>query len=192
MANMLVTRRAIQTAFMQLLEERPLNKITVNDIAVQCGLNRNTFYYHYQDIPALIEEICSNEVERIIREYPTLNSIEECLEAGMRYALEKRRAILHIYNSDNRQTYINSLWRMCEHAVSTYVNTVFADARLSDSDRALIIHYHKCECFGLMIDWISKGMREDMLQQMRRIWYLKKGSTESLIQRSMLDGTYKN
>lgn len=188
MANMMVTRRAIQTAFMQLLEERALNKITVNDIAMQCSINRNTFYYHYQDIPALIEEICSNEVERIIKEYPTLNSIEECLETGMRYALEKRRAILHIYNSDNRQTYVNCLWRMCEHAVSTYVNTVFADAPLSSSDRALIIHYHKCECFGLMIDWISKGMREDMLQQMRRIWFLKKGSTEELIRRSALEG----
>ena len=51
------TRQAIMKAFMQLLEERPLNKITVKDIVEVCGINRNTFYYHFEDIPSLIEAI---------------------------------------------------------------------------------------------------------------------------------------
>ena len=55
MANF--TRRAIKEAFTSLLEERPLNDITVKDIVERCGINRNSFYYHYQDLPALIEEI---------------------------------------------------------------------------------------------------------------------------------------
>lgn len=191
MATMTITKRAIQSAFMELLDQRTLSKITVKDITDLCGINRNTFYYHYQDIPALIEEICSNAVERIVQEHPSINSIEECLEAGMNYMLEHRRAILHIYNSDNRQTYVNCLWRMCEHTVTTYVNTVFADAPVSPSDRELIIRYHKCECFGLIIDWISSGMRDDILQQMRRILVLKRGSTEEFIRRSIMCNTYK-
>lgn len=191
MAKMTITKRAIQSAFMELLDQRTLSKITVRDITDLCGINRNTFYYHYQDIPALIEEICSDAVERIVQEHPSINSIEECLEAGLNYALEHRRAILHIYNSDNRQTYVNCLWRMCEHTVTTYVNTVFADAPISPGDRELIIRYHKCECFGLIIDWISSGMRDDILQQMRRILVLKRGSTEEFIRRSIMDDTYK-
>lgn len=185
---MTITKRAIQSAFMQLLNERSLNKITVKDITDLCGINRNTFYYHYQDIPALIEEICSNAVEQIVKEYPTLNSLEECLEAGMKYMLDNRRPILHIYNSDNRQTYVNSLWRMCEQTVTTYVNTVFADKPLKESDKAIIIRYHKCECFGLMLDWIGTGMKDDLLLEMSRFYELRRGTSEAVIRRSEQSG----
>ena len=52
MANF--TRKAIKETFLALLEERPLNDITIKDIVEKCGINRNSFYYHYQDLPALI------------------------------------------------------------------------------------------------------------------------------------------
>ena len=112
---------------MAVLDEKPFGKITVKDITDRCGINRNTFYYHYQDIPALLEEICQNQVEdyyhyqdipalleeicqnqveNIISKYPTLNSIEDCLDAAMQSVLENKRAIMNIYNSDNRNTYV--------------------------------------------------------------------------------------
>ena len=184
MANMNITRRVIREAFLELLNEKALGKITVKDITDRCGINRNTFYYHYQDIPALVEEICAMTVDRIVQEYPTLNSLEECLDASMKFMMEYKRAIMHIYNSDNRNTYVSFLWRVCEYTISTYVNTVFADSELAEEDRALIIRYHKCECFGMILDWISTGMKEEYLYGIRRICWLKKGSTEALIQRS--------
>ena len=47
------TKEIIIDAFWQLLEEKPFNKITVQNIVERCALNRNTFYYHFQDIPNL-------------------------------------------------------------------------------------------------------------------------------------------
>ncbi len=44
------TRNAIRNGFLELLEQRPLDKISVVDIAEHCGVNRNTFYYYYCDI----------------------------------------------------------------------------------------------------------------------------------------------
>ena len=49
------TRKAIMESFLKLLDARPLNKITIKDIVEDCGINRNTFYYHFEDIPALVE-----------------------------------------------------------------------------------------------------------------------------------------
>ena len=66
-----LTKRAIRASFLKLLNERPLNKITVKDIVEDCGINRNSFYYHYPDIPALAEEIVRDEAARIVQEYPT-------------------------------------------------------------------------------------------------------------------------
>ncbi len=169
MANVNITKRVIRDAFMELLNERTLNKITVKDITARCGINRNTFYYHYHDIPAVIEEIFALEVEQLVRDYPTLNSFEECFDAAMKNALENRRAISHMYFSDNRSAYVNSLWRICEQSVRTYVDTVLSDKTIPERDRESLIRYYKCECFGLIIDWINCGMREDILEDMRRV-----------------------
>ena len=43
MANF--TEKAIKESFAKLLNERPLDKITVKDIVEDCGINRNSFYY---------------------------------------------------------------------------------------------------------------------------------------------------
>ncbi len=55
MANF--TKQAIKAAFLELLDEKPLNKISVRDIVERCGINRNSFYYHFQDSPSLLGEI---------------------------------------------------------------------------------------------------------------------------------------
>ena len=148
-----------------------------------CPVGLSDEPYTEEDIPALLEEICQNQVEDIISKYPTLNSIEDCLDAAMQSVLENKRAIMHIYNSDNRNTYVSSLWRMCEATVTTYFNTAFTENRLSSEDRQLLIRYHKCECFGLILDWINNGLREDYVEGTRRLCQLKKGSLEDMIRR---------
>jgi AcrR family transcriptional regulator len=51
------TKEAIKQSFIKLLEARPLKQITVRDIVEDCGINRNSFYYHFPDVPTLLEEI---------------------------------------------------------------------------------------------------------------------------------------
>ena len=41
------TQKAIKESFIKLLNEKPLHQITVKDIVEDCGVNRNTFYYHF-------------------------------------------------------------------------------------------------------------------------------------------------
>ena len=48
------TRKVIRETFLQMLGEMPLDKITVKDIVLRCNINRNTFYYHYADIYAVL------------------------------------------------------------------------------------------------------------------------------------------
>lgn len=52
--KMIQTKKIIKNAFWELLEEKPYNKITVRDIVNRCCVNRNTFYYYFQDIPTLM------------------------------------------------------------------------------------------------------------------------------------------
>ena len=42
-------KREIKNSFIKLLTERPISQITVKDIVEDCGVNRNSFYYHFQE-----------------------------------------------------------------------------------------------------------------------------------------------
>ncbi len=42
----------------------------MRDIVEDCGINRNSFYYHFQDILTLLEEIITDEINEIIAQYP--------------------------------------------------------------------------------------------------------------------------
>ena len=48
------TKEIIAKTFTELLDEKPMSKITVKDIVERCGVNRNTFYYHFKDIPDVV------------------------------------------------------------------------------------------------------------------------------------------
>ena len=56
-----------KSSLKNLLLKKPLNKITINDIAEDCGINRMTFYYHFQDIRDLVEWTCLDEVDNILK-----------------------------------------------------------------------------------------------------------------------------
>ena len=45
-----ITKRALEASLKHLLLQKPLHKITINDITEDCGINRMTFYYHFKDI----------------------------------------------------------------------------------------------------------------------------------------------
>ena len=75
------TEKAIKGTFIQLLSEKPLSEITIKELTEACGINRNTFYYHYRDLTALVEEIMIETTDAILAAHPTLRSFEDCLYA---------------------------------------------------------------------------------------------------------------
>lgn len=177
------TKKAIRDSFVKLLNEKPLSQITVRDIVDDCGVNRNTFYYYFQDLPHLLETMIDEEAERIIREHPTVESVEGCLNAAIGFALENRKAVMHIYHSINRDIYEQYQWRVCEHTVTTYVDGILSGRAVSAQDRQLIIDYLKGVCFGLVAYWLETGMREDIQSRFHRICELKHGDLEQMIAR---------
>ena len=69
------TKKAIKESFLKLLNERPISQITVRDVVEDCGINRNSFYYHYQDLQALVVEILRENTDRILAEVPGVNRV---------------------------------------------------------------------------------------------------------------------
>ena len=178
------TEKAIKQSFIKLLNEQPLNKITVKNIVEGCGINRNSFYYHFQDIPTLMEEIIKEDVDNLISKYSTINSFEECFTVAFHFALENKQAVKHIYNSVNRDIYEEYSMRLCEYVVTNYLDRVFGKSTVSEYDREVSIRFLKCLLFGLSIDWINSGMKDDAIEEIKYVTNLFQGISKEIILRA--------
>ena len=174
------TKQAIKTTFLKMLEEKPLSQITVKSLVTECGINRNSFYYHFADIPDLIEEIIIELADDTIKKYPKIESLEEICEVALEFAYENKKIVLHVYNSVSRDIFEEHLMKLCDYAVTTYINSLLVDKKANEEKKEIVINIIKFTCFGLIMDWLNKGMKEDLRIPFRKICDMNKGHVERL------------
>ncbi|MGN1104086.1 MAG: TetR/AcrR family transcriptional regulator [Candidatus Coproplasma sp.] len=182
MANF--TQKAIEASFWKLLNERPLSKITVKDIVDDCGINRNSFYYHFEDLPSLIKSMLKSSIDGLIASYPKFDSFQDCMNHTIRFFISNRRAFLHIYNSVNRDIFEQYLWDACKYCVSSYIDICITDKKINDSDKNIIISFYKCLLYGQMSAWFAIGMKDDITDEYNRFLELSSGIMDDMIQKS--------
>lgn len=178
---MITAREALKKAFVSLLETRPLRDITVQSVVQACGVNRNSFYYHFKDIHALLEEVLGDAVDRIIAAQGPVVSLEDCLRAVAEEAAGHRMLLLHVSQSAHRELFENQLMRICRRMVLDYAAAAFRDVQITEEDREILVRFFQCECFGQVMVWLQEGARYDLQDQFRRLCRLAEGMTELLL-----------
>ena len=73
------TETALQSAMTALLRTRPLQKLTVGEIARAAGVSRVTFYHYYRDLYDLAGAVLAGEMERAMGADQTPENWEEGL-----------------------------------------------------------------------------------------------------------------
>ena len=182
-----LTRKAIQDSFTKLLEERPLKQITVMDIVNDCGISRNSFYYHFHDIPELVEGMIKENADSIIKDNPEIKSISDCINAVIDSSLKNKRAVLHIYKSINRNIFEQYQWKICEYAVESYFKSNIKNIEISPDDKAAIAAYTKSVCFGIVMLWLDNNLDQNMQKYILRICELKQGDLNELIKKCKIN-----
>lgn len=162
------TKDSIKAAFIKLLNERPLNKISVKSIVDICNISRNTFYYHFQDIPRLLEEIIIDSANTLVKENDTVKSMGECIEAAFAFVKANKKAVYHIYNSVDRSAYEDFVMKMCDHTATLLVREQLAGKGISDADRDALTYFVRCQFIGLCMDWTRNGMNDDISDKYHR------------------------
>lgn len=98
-----VTKRALEASLKNLLLQKPLNKITINDIAEDCGISRMTFYYHFKDIYDLVEWACVEDARQALEGKVTYETWQEGLLNIFQAVLQNKPFILNVYHCVSRE-----------------------------------------------------------------------------------------
>ncbi len=181
MANF--TQQVIEKTFMEMLDETPLSQITVKELAARCNINRNSFYYHYKDIPALIEKIFLDEMNQTLSLAKDLDSLEQCFNHLIEYSLNHKRAVMHIFKSVSRDIFEGYLMRMCKETIDKYLDKRCEDMKMLSQDRNLLSNGLVCWVFGAVILWLESGMREEDLNSFVEMNYVFSDITDKIYEK---------
>ena len=168
-------------SFVRLLNQRPLDKITVKDIVSDCGISRNTFYYHYQDIYDLLQATLSTVMENALSEDVT--TWRDSLINVTRFALENRRAVYHIYNSTNRDQLERYLNRVTGQRMEKLIRYLTRDIQVNDEDVRFLALFYKHAIVGTLMEWLSNDMKADVEHVMSRLAVLLEGNLRLSLER---------
>ena len=175
------TERAIMDSFVKLLNQYPLDKITVKDIVSDCGISRNTFYYHYQDIYDLLRATFSAVLENVISENVT--TWRESLMACTRFALDNRRAIYHVYHSANRDQLERYLNQVTGESMEKLIRYLTQGLTVSDEDIGYLTLFYKHAIVGILLEWLSNDMKADVEHVISRMAVLLEGNLRLSLER---------
>lgn len=170
------TKKAIMDVFWQLLEEKPYSKITVQNIVERCQVNRNTFYYHFQDIPTLVECSIQEWTESVIGKNCQLDSPANCILPVTQELINRKAAFIHLYHSANRESLMRYLNEISQHIVLFYIDHATKDVDIPAEDRMVLVWGYKCALVGVIIDWLDNEAAYDLSASCERILDLFEGS----------------
>lgn len=174
------TKNLIKREFLLLAEKKSLKNITIAELADRCEINRNTFYYHYEDIYMLIKEILNDELAKVDEEFNYTNSWENSLLQAVSFILNNKKATLNIFKSIDKVELDNYLFKVCESVMSKYVENEVKTKNINakDADKELIIDFYRAALVGLLDKWIQDGMKESPEYIITRIGSLFDGNIE--------------
>lgn len=181
-----MTKLALAQSLKQLMAERTLDKITIKEVVARCGVNRQTFYYHFRDIYHLLDWMFANEGQEFAKKYPDIQKADDgqtILRSLCTYLQENRSVMLNIYNSLGRE--------LLDRYLCREIATLLTDSLQARSDRAgvtpeqlaFLINFYKHAFVGATLDWFQTGMPGETEKIVAQFAPILKGTFDSAMKR---------
>ena len=178
-----ITKRAMAQSLKRMLQIKDLDKITITDITNDCGINRQTFYYHFKDIYDLLEWIFTNEVVDKIEKETTIETWQENFKYVLDYMLKNKKFIIKTYNSLSRKTLLDFLFNQYNTIFIDIVNSLAKDYNITKENKIFIANFYKYGFAGIIENWIVIEMKESPESIIKKLDVMISGSFEEAVKK---------
>lgn len=164
-----------------------MDKITVVDIVKDSNINRQTFYYHFQDIYDLVEWVLTEENLETLGGKASYLTWQQGYWQILNYVKQNKQFILNIYYSSNRDTLTRFLYDTTYRLLINVIDEQAKDMKVKEEDKAFIANYYKYGFVGLTLEWIGNGMKEEPQKMVERLSILIHGDIIKALKRFRVD-----
>lgn len=165
----LKTMQAMAASLKRHMETKPLSRITISEICNDCGINRKTFYYHFQDIYALLRWMLDREAVEVVRKSDLIHDYKEVLHFIFDYVEQNNKIINCAYDALGREgmrlLFAPDFLSIVENLITEIEDHM--NVSLDKKYKEFLCDFYTNALTGLLIDWFQgtdSRSRENMIE----------------------------
>ena len=178
-----LTRKAIMKCTLELAEKKSLKKITIKDIADECGITRSTFYYHFSDIYDVLDGVVQAKIDEFNEEYN--GEMDKVLMKFIEYSIIHRKVWANLFDARGREWLEKYVKTRIHYLALLQIRKMSEGYILSIKDVEIICSFYEEAIFGLLMRWIIKEEKTKTVDEIKdtveRIEKLFEGRLELII-----------
>lgn len=172
------TEQKLALKLKELMSNEPLDQITVSRLTKVCGVNRQTFYYHFRDIYDLLTWIFLNES---IQEIETASNYKEALYAFFTYIEKNHDFVKNVVSSAGRDLFIEFLSESLLAVQMRALTLKDTNKVLTLEDKRFIARFYNPAIISVFVRFVDTGMKDKKENVIKRLEILCDGYIDDAI-----------
>ena len=177
------TKEALAAALKQMMTVKPMDKITIKDLVEICGVNRQTFYYHFDDVYDLLEWVFEEDANRVLPREVVYEHWREDVFIFMQYLQDNSSFTLNVYNSNSRIYMLRYLEEKMAACIRSFAVIVSEGMNIDRQDFEFVVTFYAKCAIGFISQWMDLGMKMPKEVTTERILRVMDESVEILLRR---------
>lgn len=159
-------------ALKKLMAQKSLQKITIQEIADGCGMNRYTFYYHFKDIYDLLAWMFQEQALSLIQKSDNCLTWQDGFQLFLRSVRENKEVFRCALDSLGQEALRQMFYQEVTHLMSLFLEEVKGKHRVSEEYQSFLGDFYIAALSGTVMEWIRRDMdlpEETMMTYLRLI-----------------------
>ena len=156
----MITKKALAEGLKELIKTKSFDKISVADIALSCGLNRQTFYYHFQDKFDLVNWIYYHELISRISDNLTFENWDKRLCEILTIMKKNQPFYQTTLTSSGNHGFQDYLFRITRALLLDIINKIVGARTIRADHVSFLAEFYTYGIVGIVVQWAQKGMHE--------------------------------
>ena len=176
------TKRTLADALKSAMRQKNFSRISVSELVSTCKINRKTFYYHFQDMFALLKWMMSEETFSVVKQYDLLNDYEEAIRFAINYIDDNDYIISCACDSIGREEAKRFFYNDFFSLVSSLIDAVLSEksVQVESELKSYVAKYHTEAFMDMLIDYAQHIHDRDKEQTIRYLTLIVRNAIVSV------------
>lgn len=170
------TKEVFADSLKKMLENKRLEHITVKDIVEDCGVSRQAFYYHFDDIYDLVEWIFIDERKKVFANNINIDTWQQGYLNILEWICSNKKIVVNVYRSVSREYLELFLYNVVHGFMYPIIKKKAEEMNIENKSIEFVSHFYSLALVALDLDWIRTGMKETPNEIVKQLTMLKKVS----------------
>ena len=154
-------KHKIKDSLIELLNSKPMDKITVKEISELCNISRQTFYYHFNDIYDIARQIFAETSKHAMQSFVEEDDWSTGYMRMMTWCRKNKNFIVTTYKSNFGHILVDNMNMAVYQDLLNLLKRTGKDLKITEEQYQFIAKFYASALIFITIDWIKNDMQED-------------------------------